>query len=131
MSHRGRGGQGFRNGNGSRSDVVTKRPRLNETSQEDEEADYMDIDEMEQGFREDDNMEDDSTIGQEDVTATTVTYEEWERPPVNKDFEPKRNNLIFQQIDMDNYILPKPVVGMPGANVGPVPVLRFDNFPVL
>jgi len=55
--------------------------------------------------------------------GTTISYTQWERPPVPKDFNSKKIGITFQQLDMDHYI-GKPIPGMPGAKIGPVPVIR-------
>jgi hypothetical protein len=41
------------------------------------------------------------------------------------EWNPTKNSLIFQQMDLDHYIAPKPIPGMPGAKIGPVPVIRY------
>ena len=38
--------------------------------------------------------------------------------------DPKKVDLVFQQIEIDHYI-GRPVPGMPGAQKGPVPVMRM------
>lgn len=60
-------------------------------------------------------------------SATTVSYTEWERPPVPPTFHESTSSLSFQQLDMDHYI-GKPLHGMPGATVGPVPIIRYDYY---
>ena len=49
--------------------------------------------------------------------------EKWKRPPPPK-ISPTSDPLIFQQIDIDHYI-GGVVAGMPGAQRGPVPILRM------
>jgi len=56
-------------------------------------------------------------------TRSTISYSEWERPKVPAEFDPTCSSLSFQQLDMDHYI-GKPLMGMPGAKIGPVPVIR-------
>ncbi|CAL8087292.1 unnamed protein product [Orchesella dallaii] len=106
---------------------MAKKPRSNYNNTEDD--DMMDTEEMELAFLEDSEMLDDDMtsglIGQEDETAKSITYEQWERPAVGKDFSTKTTNLTFQQLDVDHYIHSKPVFGMPGAKLGPVPVIRL------
>lgn len=110
----------------SSAEVKKSRPNL-----DDEDMEMMDTEEqdLEMAFMEmgDSEMTDDEAglIGQEDDTAKSITYSEWERPAVDKDFSPNKSSLIFQQIDVDHY-LDKPLAGMPGARLGPVPVLRCD-----
>ena len=51
------------------------------------------------------------------------TYDQWARPaPPN--LNPALDSLSFQQVELDHYI-GRPVSGMPGANAGPVPVVRM------
>ncbi len=58
-------------------------------------------------------------------TGSPVTgFEKWERPMVTG-WNPLQSSLIFQQIVLDHYIEPKPIPGMPGARVGPVPIIRW------
>ena len=47
----------------------------------------------------------------------------WQRPAAPP-IDPTKENFLFQQIDIDNYV-GKPLVGMPGATSGPVPVMRM------
>ena len=47
----------------------------------------------------------------------------WQRPDPPQ-IDPSNEKFIFQQIDIDSYI-GKPLVGMPGASSGPVPVMRM------
>ena len=47
----------------------------------------------------------------------------WQRPAAPP-IDPTKENFVFQQIDIDNYI-GKPLSGMPGAPSGPVPVMRM------
>ena len=93
---------------------------------EDEEMDYSEEMELlvtanemevEEGYVEGDSE------GPVSDTRTTISYSEWERPQVPSSFDPKTTSLSFQQLDMDHYI-GKPVRGMPGPTIGPVPVIR-------
>lgn len=45
------------------------------------------------------------------------------RPPPKK-LNPKNDKFIFQQIELDHY-QGRPLPGMPGAQTGPVPVMRM------
>jgi DNA polymerase delta subunit 1 len=47
----------------------------------------------------------------------------WQRPAAPP-IDPTKENFVFQQIDIDNYV-GKPLSGMPGAPSGPVPVMRM------
>ncbi|XP_043268576.1 DNA polymerase delta catalytic subunit isoform X2 [Venturia canescens] len=52
-----------------------------------------------------------------------TTCEKWSRPappPLN----PSKNSLTFQQIEVDHYVGTH-LAGMPGSNVGPVPIMRM------
>lgn len=46
------------------------------------------------------------------------------RRPVVGNLEPKRDKLVFQQLELDHYI-GTPYPGMPGAQTGPVPIMRM------
>ncbi|KAK7861969.1 hypothetical protein R5R35_013533 [Gryllus longicercus] len=54
---------------------------------------------------------------------TGQTSARWSRPPVPP-LEPQKDMLVFQQIDIDHYT-GVPMTGMPGAQQGPVPVMRM------
>lgn len=109
---------------------AAKKPKTsgpNGNSQDDDEMEMMDTDDMELAFMEADSQVDDdlsACIGQEDESTSTITYSQWERPKVDYDYDPRKNKLTFQQMDLDHYISPKPVVNMPGAQSGSVPVIR-------
>lgn len=111
-------------GRGGGSDPAKKpRPAV---SQDDD--DMMDTEEMEMAFLEDSEMMDDdmTEVGEEVQVAKSITFSQWERPALKKDdFSPKKHKLTFQQIDVDHYINSTPVSGMPGARIGPVPVIRY------
>jgi hypothetical protein len=124
-------------GNSSWNGNATKKPRFAPagggrsavdsqlTSQDDEEMMDLGDDDMDVAFVESESqLDDDLTgcLGQEEE-STTITYGQWERPPVDDEFHPKTSSLIFQQLDMDHYIR-KAIPGMPGAKLGPVPVIR-------
>ncbi|XP_063359569.1 DNA polymerase delta catalytic subunit [Cydia amplana] len=47
----------------------------------------------------------------------------WSRPPPPA-MEPKHDKLVFQQLDIDHYI-GQPIAGMPGSQLGPVPIMRM------
>ncbi|XP_055629007.1 DNA polymerase delta catalytic subunit [Toxorhynchites rutilus septentrionalis] len=51
------------------------------------------------------------------------TCAKWSRPQP-KAYRPDEEPLVFQQIEIDNYI-GQPLAGMPGAQIGPVPVMRM------
>lgn len=52
-----------------------------------------------------------------------ATNMKWSRPaPPN--FVPKKDKLVFQQIDIDHYN-GEPIKGMPGSQLGPVPIMRM------
>lgn len=52
-----------------------------------------------------------------------TTNMKWSRPSP-PDLDPKNDKLIFQQLDIDNYH-GQPVQGMPGSQLGPVPIMRM------
>nr|BAJ78758.1 DNA polymerase delta catalytic subunit [Gynaikothrips ficorum] len=54
---------------------------------------------------------------------THQTSNKWSRPALPS-LRPSDDNLVFQQIDVDHYT-GQPLPGMPGAKVGPVPVMRL------
>lgn len=116
------GGGGAKGGSGNSYNNGAKKPR---NSQEEDE-DMMDFeeDEMEMAFVEEEG--DDGTVlfGQEDLSAKTITYEQWERPAIENAFSPKKTTLSLQQVSIDHYISSRPMPGMPGARIGPLPVLR-------
>ncbi|XP_065340551.1 DNA polymerase delta catalytic subunit [Cloeon dipterum] len=99
-----------------------KRPRP------DDDDDHDDMD-LELELEEEIDAERDADLG---APADMVAEEEatdddgegrWIRPPP-KAFRPKEDALVFQQLDLDHYT-GDPMVGMPGAQVGPVPVIRM------
>ena len=47
----------------------------------------------------------------------------WKRPPP-PDIDSRTDSVIFQQIEIDHY-MGNPIPGMPGAQSGPVPILRM------
>ncbi|CAG5135999.1 unnamed protein product [Candidula unifasciata] len=52
-----------------------------------------------------------------------VDEEAWTRPPV-PDIDPLKDNIVFQQIDLDYYVGSN-MKGMPGALKGPCPIVRM------
>uniref|UniRef100_A0A0C9RL22 DNA polymerase delta catalytic subunit n=1 Tax=Fopius arisanus TaxID=64838 RepID=A0A0C9RL22_9HYME len=57
--------------------------------------------------------------GPEQENATS----KWSRPPP-PEFNPAKDTLSFQQIEVDHYT-GKAMVGMPGSKAGPVPIMRM------
>jgi len=55
--------------------------------------------------------------------AQQMTKASWQRPPPPA-LDQTKDRLVFQQVELDHYI-GRPVSGMPGANAGPVPVVRM------
>ncbi|KAL1116276.1 hypothetical protein AAG570_005771, partial [Ranatra chinensis] len=53
-----------------------------------------------------------------------VTCVKWSRPPL-PDIDPDEDGLEFQQLDIDHYTAGDPVEGMPGMQVGQVPIVRL------
>ncbi|XP_059054186.1 DNA polymerase delta catalytic subunit [Achroia grisella] len=52
-----------------------------------------------------------------------ITNMKWSRPSP-PDLNPKKDVLVFQQLDIDHYN-GQPVQGMPGSQLGPVPIMRM------
>jgi hypothetical protein len=61
-----------------------------------------------------------------EATQTAVAAKDhWRRPKVAP-HDPAKSSLVFQQLDIDHYLVPAgSVPGMPGARSGPVPVMRM------
>lgn len=57
------------------------------------------------------------------LTPNPTSRREWLRPPPPP-IDPTADTVSFQQIDMDHYV-GNPILGMPGLQGGPVPVLRM------
>lgn len=51
------------------------------------------------------------------------TNMKWSRPPPPA-LEPRKDNLVFQQLDIDHYT-GEPMSGMPGSQLAPVPIMRM------
>jgi hypothetical protein len=62
----------------------------------------------------------------ENIVSPNI-HKEWGRPEI-LEWNPTNTSLIFQQVDLDHYIAAKPITGMPGAKIGPVPVIRYIAF---
>uniref|UniRef100_A0A1B6CWL1 DNA polymerase n=1 Tax=Clastoptera arizonana TaxID=38151 RepID=A0A1B6CWL1_9HEMI len=54
---------------------------------------------------------------------TQQTSSKWSRP-FPPTLNPSKDKLTFQQLDIDNYI-GDPLAGMPGSQIGPVPIMRM------
>ncbi|XP_058461751.1 DNA polymerase delta catalytic subunit [Malaya genurostris] len=68
----------------------------------------------------DDGMDQALLIGQGPEVENTCA--KWSRPKP-KDYQPNEDSLVFQQIDIEHYV-GEPLSGMPGPQIGPVPVMR-------
>ncbi|KAL8577740.1 DNA polymerase delta catalytic subunit [Nucella lapillus] len=68
-------------------------------------------------------MEEDSQESVGEGPALEATSLKWSRPPLPA-INPATDNIEFQQLDVDYYI-GRPMAGMPGATVGPTPVIRM------
>ncbi|XP_076450505.1 DNA polymerase delta catalytic subunit-like [Babylonia areolata] len=68
-------------------------------------------------------MEEDSQESLGEGPEHEATSVKWSRPPLPP-INPKADNVEFQQLDVDYYI-GRPIPGMPGATVGPTPVIRM------
>jgi DNA polymerase delta subunit 1 len=96
----------------------TKRPR------QDDDEDAPGTFEQYLATMEDDDMEaEDAPVGAEGQgPAQESTYDRWARPKL-PELNPASDKLVFQQLELDHYIGDaRP--DMPGANVGPAPVMR-------
>ncbi|XP_055528317.1 DNA polymerase delta catalytic subunit [Wyeomyia smithii] len=60
-------------------------------------------------------------IGQGPEVVNTCA--KWSRPKP-REYDPNQDVLVFQQIDIEHYV-GQPLPGMPGAQIGPVPVMRM------
>lgn len=60
-------------------------------------------------------------VGEGPENRTTNT--KWSRPEAS-DLNPSKESLVFQQLDIDHYNGP-PMQGMPGSQLGPVPIMRM------
>ncbi|XP_053690077.1 DNA polymerase delta catalytic subunit [Sabethes cyaneus] len=73
------------------------------------------------------NMEGDEMLEQAHLVGQGPEVEntcaKWSRPQP-RDYNPNQDALIFQQIDIEHYV-GQPMPGMPGAQIGPVPVMRM------
>ncbi|OXA50987.1 DNA polymerase delta catalytic subunit [Folsomia candida] len=111
-------------------DNPAKKPRI---ADDDEDMDDMEGDDNME-FDEDMDMgpidpesQDNGELNDDEVETNVdleALYEQWGRPPI-KEWDPKKKNLPFQQMVLDHYISSKPIPGMPGAKMGPVPVIRM------
>lgn len=111
-------------------DNPAKKPRI---ADDDEDMDDMEGDDNME-FDEDMDMgpidpesQDNGELNDDEVETNVdleALYEQWGRPPI-KEWDPKKKNLPFQQMVLDHYISSKPIPGMPGAKMGPVPVIRL------
>ncbi|KAG7196604.1 hypothetical protein KM043_013092 [Ampulex compressa] len=80
------------------------------------EAELATMDDMEDAFP-------DTTQIMGEGPEQESTSLKWSRPAVPH-LNPQEEPLIFQQIEIDHYI-GKPLPGMPGSKVGPVPIMRM------
>ncbi|KFM62169.1 DNA polymerase delta catalytic subunit, partial [Stegodyphus mimosarum] len=78
------------------------------------------MDEMEDEFRS-------QSLESQECSAEDIESEpsnvKWARPQ-SPALNPSQDPVIFQQLDLDYYV-GQPVPGMPGCNVGPVPIVRM------
>ncbi|KAG6450054.1 DNA polymerase delta catalytic subunit [Manduca sexta] len=58
-----------------------------------------------------------------DGPENQTTNMKWSRPPAPA-LDPRKDSLVFQQIDIDNYN-GQPIQGMPGSQLAPVPIMRM------
>ena len=69
------------------------------------------------------SFEDELALFESAEMEEALRKQRWRRPSVSP-FDPSTDPLIFQQIDIDHYI-GEPIPGMPGAQGGPIPILRM------
>lgn len=107
--------------NSQGSGPVSKRPRTTDddnfpTSFEDELAFLQSVEEEENSLTPDSG-------GHVSLTPPSQRRRRWQRPPPPA-IDPTADVVTFQQIDIDHYI-GRAIAGMPGAQSGPVPILRM------
>nr|BAO20825.1 DNA polymerase delta catalytic subunit [Cyclops vicinus] len=126
--YRGRGGRGggWSGAGKKNSGAGSGGPAIKKFRGGDEDEDEM----FEDLFDEDDDMGagggGQAQMEQEELglDVEKERAKSWRRPqPAPHD--PSSQALIFQQIEIDFYIANHPLVGMPGASTGPVPVMRM------
>ncbi|XP_024939550.1 DNA polymerase delta catalytic subunit isoform X2 [Cephus cinctus] len=104
------------------SGPAAKRPK---TRGDDDEEDFPGSFEAELANMND--IDDDDYIDMSQVTEEgpeqEATSAKWSRPPPPA-LNPAKDSLTFQQIEVDHYI-GRPISGMPGSTVGPVPIVRM------
>uniref|UniRef100_A0A8D8ACP3 DNA polymerase n=1 Tax=Culex pipiens TaxID=7175 RepID=A0A8D8ACP3_CULPI len=105
-------------GGESSSASFNKKPR---TGGDDDEEDFESYFEAELANIDDEADAAAHSIGQGPEAQNTCA--KWSRPKP-REYNPEVEGLVFQQIDIDHYI-GQPVPGMPGAQIGPVPVMRM------
>ena len=107
------GGSGSSGGNSSQ----TKRPKNDEEDEAPNFEDHL------AGLNDDDFMDIEMPVVEGEGPEQQSSYHKWARPEPPT-MEPKKDNLIFQQIELDHYIgQARP--DMPGAREGPAPVMRM------
>ncbi|KAJ8686284.1 hypothetical protein QAD02_022078 [Eretmocerus hayati] len=102
------------------SPSVSKKAKFNNDDDEPSqfESELAAMDDFEDEF----NSEDTQVIDGEGPEQEN-TYAKWSRPDPPS-LDPSKDTLCFQQIEIDHYI-DRPLPGMPGSKVGPVPILRM------
>ena len=107
------GGSGSSGGNSSQ----TKRPKNDDEDEAPNFEDHL------AGLNDDDFMDIEMPVVEGEGPEQQSSYHKWARPEPPT-MEPKKDNLIFQQIELDHYIgQARP--DMPGAREGPAPVMRM------
>ncbi|XP_034247843.1 DNA polymerase delta catalytic subunit isoform X1 [Thrips palmi] len=100
-----------------KSPAPPKRPRADD----DEDDEFPGTFEEELAFMDANEAEMVEATGEgPDTNQTSVKWSRPAPPPL----DPQKDNLTFQQIDVDHYT-GSPMAGMPGAQSGPVPVMRL------
>uniref|UniRef100_A0A336LTL5 DNA polymerase n=1 Tax=Culicoides sonorensis TaxID=179676 RepID=A0A336LTL5_CULSO len=92
-------------------------------SMDDDEEEFASQFEAELASMDLDNLENDTDMLVGEGPETQFKNLKWCRPPP-PDLDPNSDPIIFQQIEIDNYI-GKPLPGMPGCQIPPAPIMRM------
>ncbi|XP_066592819.1 DNA polymerase delta catalytic subunit [Prorops nasuta] len=102
---------------------MVKKPKLSNHNNFDDDIPGSFEDELANMTGLDDDFDTTTQTTEEKGPEQTNFFAKWSRPQP-KVYNPEKDELIFQQIDIDYYI-GKPLVGMPGCKIGPVQVMRM------
>ncbi|XP_071544881.1 DNA polymerase delta catalytic subunit isoform X2 [Panulirus ornatus] len=95
-----------------------KKPKMEDEDDDDFNDTFPDGADFEEMFQ-----RDSEEIQGDEFEDTESTHSSWSRPPVAS-LDPQEESFVFQQIEIDYYI-GNPIQGMPGQQVGKVPVMRM------